>query len=53
MEADGEYIGRVTHVSLVPAKRKLRVIAPENPKDGIFASMVKTLVKIPRRNVDV
>jgi diacylglycerol kinase (ATP) len=52
MEADGEYIGRVTHVSLVPAKRKLRVIAPQNPKDGIFASMVKTLVKIPRRNVD-
>ncbi len=53
MEADGEYIGRVTHVSLLPVERKLRVIAPENPKDGIFASMVKALVKIPRRNVDV
>ncbi|MBT8036033.1 MAG: diacylglycerol kinase family lipid kinase [Verrucomicrobiae bacterium] len=52
MEADGEYIGRVSHVSLLPAKRKLRVVAPQNPKDGIFASMVKTLVKIPRRNVD-
>ena len=38
MEVDGEYIGRVTDVSLIPAKRKLRVIAPENPKDGIFAS---------------
>lgn len=49
MEADGEYIGRVTEVSLMPAKRKLRVIAPENPKDGVFASVVKTLVKIPRR----
>ncbi len=53
MEADGEYIGRVTHVSLLPVERKLRVIAPENPKDGIFASMVKALVKISRRNVDV
>ena len=52
MEVDGEYIGRVTQVSLVPAKRKLRVIAPENPKDGIFASMVKTMVKIPRRGID-
>ncbi len=53
MEVDGEFIGRVTQVSLVPAKRKLRVIAPENPKDGIFASMVKTMVKIPRRGMDV
>jgi len=52
IEADGEYIGRVTEVSLVPAKRKLRVIAPENPKDGIFASVVKTLVKIPRMGID-
>jgi len=52
IEADGEYIGRVTEVSLVPAKRKLRVIAPENPKDGIFASVVKTLVKIPRRGIE-
>lgn len=52
IEADGEYIGRVTEVSLVPAKRKLRVIAPENPKDGIFASVVKTLVKIPRIGMD-
>ncbi|MCP5536006.1 MAG: diacylglycerol kinase family lipid kinase [Akkermansiaceae bacterium] len=49
IEADGEFIGRVSEVSLVPAKRKLRVIAPENPKDGVFASVVKTLVKIPRR----
>lgn len=52
MEVDGEYIGRVTDVSLLPAKRKLRVIAPENPKDGIFASVVKTLVSIPRRGND-
>jgi len=53
MEVDGEYIGRVTDVSLLPAKRKLRVIAPENPKDGIFASVVKTLVSIPRRGNDL
>lgn len=49
MEADGEYIGHVNEVSLMPAQQKLRVIAPENPKDGVFASVVKTLVKIPRR----
>lgn len=49
MEVDGEYIGRVQDVSLIPAKRKLRVVAPENPSDGIFTSVVKTLVKIPRK----
>ncbi len=49
MEVDGEYIGRVENVSLMPAKRKLKVIAPENPKDGVFTTIVKTLVNIPRR----
>ena len=49
MEVDGEYIGRVENISLTPALRKLRVVAPENPKDGIFTTVVKTLVKIPRR----
>lgn len=49
MEVDGEYIGRVENISLTPALRKLRVVAPENPKDGIFTTVVKTLVNIPRR----
>jgi len=49
MEVDGELSGRVRDVSLVPAKQKLRVIAPENPKDGMFASVLKTLVNIPRK----
>lgn len=49
MEVDGEYIGRGQDISLMPAKRKLRVIAPENPKDGTFTSFVKILVSIPRR----
>ena len=48
MEVDGEYVGRVRAVSLEPAKQKLRVIAPENPTDGIFTTIVKTLVNIPR-----
>lgn len=50
IEVDGEYMGRVDHISLTPARRKLKVIAPENPKDGIFTTVVKTLVKIPRRS---
>jgi diacylglycerol kinase (ATP) len=49
MEVDGEYVGRVENISLAPARRKLRVVAPENPKDGIFTTVVKTLVNIPRR----
>ncbi len=52
VEVDGDYIGRVREVSLLPVKRKLRVIAPENPQDGMFASMVKALVKLPRKNGD-
>jgi diacylglycerol kinase (ATP) len=48
MEVDGEYVDHVRQVSLFPAKRKLRVIAPEHPSDGIFTSVVKTLVNIPR-----
>ncbi|BDS05960.1 diacylglycerol kinase [Oceaniferula spumae] len=52
MEADGEFLGRVSEVTLEPAKRKLRVIAPENPKEGIFASVLKTLVNLPRRHAD-
>ena len=52
LEADGEYLGRGASVSLKPAKRKLRVIAPENPKERVFESVVKTLFNIPRRNVD-
>jgi len=50
MEADGEWIGRVREVSLKPAKRKLRVVAPENLKNGLFSSLVKALVKAPRKN---
>jgi diacylglycerol kinase (ATP) len=50
MEADGEWIGRVREVSLKPAKRKLRVVAPENLKTGLFSSLVKALVKAPRKN---
>lgn len=50
MEADGEWVGRVKHVTLAPAKRKLRVFAPENMKNGLFSSLVKTLVKAPRKN---
>jgi diacylglycerol kinase (ATP) len=49
IEVDGEYMGRVDHISLTPARRKLKVIAPENPKDGIFTTVVKTLVNIPRK----
>jgi len=53
METDGELIGRVRNVSLVPAKRKLRVIAPENSKDGLFSSLVKAVVKLPRKNTNL
>ncbi len=49
IEVDGEYIGRFEKISLAPVKRKLKVIAPENPKDGIFTTVVKTLVNIPRK----
>ena len=52
LEADGEYLGRGNLVTLKPAKRKLRVIVPENPKERIFESVLKTLVNIPRRNID-
>lgn len=50
MEADGEWIGRVRNVTLAPAKRKLRVVAPENMKNGIFSSLVKAVVNVPRKN---
>jgi len=53
MEADGEWIRRVRDVTLAPAKQKLRVIAPENVKDGIFTSLVKALVNLPRRIDDL
>jgi len=52
LEADGEYLGRGKTISLEPARRKLRVIAPENPKERIFESVLKTLVNIPRKNMD-
>lgn len=51
MEVDGEYAGRVTEVSLLPAHRKLRVVAPEFPQDNIFVSMVKTITSgLPRKS---
>ena len=49
-EVDGEFLGRESTVSLEPAKRRLKVIAPENPKDGVFASVLKTLTGKNRRN---
>lgn len=52
VEVDGELIGRIGEVDLLPARRKLRVIAPENPKDNFFASVVKTIVNLPRKNID-
>ena len=52
LEADGEYLGRGDIMNLEPAQRKLRVIAPENPKERIFDSVLKTLVNIPRKNID-
>jgi len=52
VEADGELVGRFREVTLAPAKRKLKVVAPKNVKDGLFVSMVKTLVKVPRKNGD-
>ncbi len=52
MEVDGEYLGRIKNVSLVPTRKKLRVIAPENPKDGVFTSIVKSMVNLPRRGAE-
>lgn len=53
MEVDGEYVGRVKNISLVPAKRKLRVVAPESPQDNMFVSVVKTIAGgIPRKVVE-
>ena len=52
LEADGEYLGRGDIMNLEPAQRKLCVIAPENPKERIFDSVLKTLVNIPRKNID-
>lgn len=49
MEVDGEFLGRVSEVRIDPAERKLRVIAPENPKEGIFASVLQTLINLPRK----
>lgn len=51
MEADGEWIGRGRTVTLKAAERKLRVVAPENLKDGLFSSLVKSLVNVPRKTV--
>lgn len=45
MEVDGEYIGRVTNVSLLPVQRKLRVIAPEFPKENIITTAIKSIGK--------
>ncbi len=53
MEADGEFIGRVRNLYLLPAKRKLRVLAPKNLKDGLFSSLVKAVVKLPRKNANL
>ena len=52
VEVDGELIGRIHEVNLSPAKRKLRVVAPENPKDSFFTSVVKTIVNLPRKAAD-
>lgn len=53
IEADGEFIGRMRNISLLPAKKKLRVFAPETPKDGLFSSIAKAVVKLPRKNADL
>jgi len=50
IEADGELIGRYKNITLEPAKRKLRVLAPASVKDGFFVSLVKTFAKLPRKN---
>lgn len=52
VEVDGELIGRIDKVELLPAQRKLRVIAPEFPKGNLFASVVKSLVNLPRKQID-
>ncbi|MDG0993677.1 MAG: diacylglycerol kinase family lipid kinase [Akkermansiaceae bacterium] len=49
VEVDGELIGRINEVDLLPARRKLRVVAPENSKDNFFVSVVKTIVNLPRK----
>jgi len=51
VEADGELVGRFSEVTLAPAKCKLKVVAPKHVKDGLFTSMVKNLVNVPRKNV--
>lgn len=52
VEVDGELIGRMSEVALLPVQRKLRVIAPENPKDNLFSSVVKSIVNLPRKQAD-
>lgn len=49
MEVDGEFIGSSKEVELNPIKRKLKVIAPENPRESIYASILKTLIGLPRK----
>jgi len=50
IEADGELVGRARKITLSPAKRKLRVVAPKVIKDGVFVSLVKFFVKEPKKN---
>lgn len=42
-EVDGEYVGRAKEIKLTPVKQKLRVLAPESPKESFFASVMKTI----------
>lgn len=52
VEVDGELIGRIDEVALLPAQRKLRVVAPENPKDNFFTSVLRSIVSLPRKHAD-
>lgn len=45
MEVDGEYVGRVEKVSLLPVPQKLKVIAPEFPKENVLVNAIKSIGK--------
>ena len=51
IEIDGEYAGRSAEVAFVPAKNKLKVLAPENAEGGLlqlWSSWMKLQRKIVR-----
>ncbi|MGJ8671426.1 diacylglycerol/lipid kinase family protein [Rubritalea sp.] len=48
VEVDGEYTGRCKEVTFKPAKRKLKVLAPEYQSGG-FANLWKHWQNIPRK----